>query len=136
MMNCPHWDTSVDEHEAGRCLDAWVAEDIMGKKISDSFPGVVGMIEDRRVAGVGVGKWIRPYSTDIAAAWEVVERGGIWEIKYVNIDALELKPGTWQTLVKFLTKDSATKAYGETVPLAICRAALKSVYVGEDASKT
>ena len=29
-MNCPHCNTSVDEHEAGRCLDAWVAEAVMG----------------------------------------------------------------------------------------------------------
>ncbi|KKK65183.1 hypothetical protein LCGC14_2976710, partial [marine sediment metagenome] len=28
-MKCPHCQIEVDEHEANRCLDAWVAEVVM-----------------------------------------------------------------------------------------------------------
>ena len=31
-MNCPHCETLIDEHKATRCLDAWVAEYVMGWK--------------------------------------------------------------------------------------------------------
>lgn len=29
-MNCPHCETHIDEHEATLCLDAWIAELVMG----------------------------------------------------------------------------------------------------------
>ncbi|KKK66418.1 hypothetical protein LCGC14_2964270, partial [marine sediment metagenome] len=31
-MNCPHCETLIDEHKATRCLDAWIAEYVMGWK--------------------------------------------------------------------------------------------------------
>jgi len=65
MTNCPHCDTSVDEHDSGRCLDAWVADGVMDLTVHPSAFGndwvtVRGVVPD--------------YSTDIAAAWEVVGR--------------------------------------------------------------
>lgn len=31
-MNCPHCKVEINKHEATRCLDAWVAEHVMGWK--------------------------------------------------------------------------------------------------------
>lgn len=28
-MNCPHCKTHIDEHQADRCLDAWIAQDVL-----------------------------------------------------------------------------------------------------------
>lgn len=65
--------------------------------------------------------WTLPeYSTDIAAAWEVVEKIG---------DELTLDTGSKSPsraiLWSSMTGAQAT-GFGETVPLAICRAALKA----------
>jgi len=93
---CPRCGKPVDEHEAGRCLDAWFAEVVMGwrwfQRTSD--PACVWLLPpDTPVDGAFgiVGPflvlteqpdWVTPdningrthrmphYSTDIAAAWE------------------------------------------------------------------
>jgi hypothetical protein len=67
-----------------------------------------------------------PYSTSISAAWEVVEK--TWELGfYGEIGQQDIK-GTWQTI--FISKEDRGMYHGAlapTAPLAICRAALKSV---------
>lgn len=69
---------------------------------------------------------VAPYSTDIAAAWEVVEK---FEYCYLWLDTQDLL-GTgrraWEC--KLEAEDARTKyAVAPTAPLAICRAALKAV---------
>jgi hypothetical protein len=80
--------------------------------------------------------WVPCYSTDIAAAWEVVEK--MAEITYAAhvLCKIEYKQhvigsNSWE--VKMSTKIGVTpprndeRAEAETAPLAICRAALKAV---------
>jgi len=116
-IRCPHCDTSVDEHEAGRCLDAWVAEDLMGwtRSVAGNYPwqmtpphGLVGRLKVYLVP---------KYSTDIAAAWEVV--GRVREGKG-NCDM------QWRVEWGF-SFGSDFYSWAPTAPLAICRAALKAV---------
>ena len=140
-MNCPHCKTEIDEHEASRCLDAWVAEAVTGE-------GKQGFLcPDCGGAHFGTSKgerichgppfacgWSGPsldaspsYSTDIAAAWEVVGRlkeNGIGLIIWTASDVVQA----------YRDKEDGDYLADEKakVPLAICRAALKAVYVGED----
>jgi hypothetical protein len=118
----------IDAMPAGREMDALVAEKVMGFVV----------MRHRDVDGQhiehGPDEWMRGpdgeapryaymvpvdhYSTDIAAAWEVVEK---------------LKPDDWAFRVEVLDDGdwwasfSATaESWAGTVPLAICRAALKA----------
>jgi hypothetical protein len=67
-MNCPECKVHVDEHEAGRCMDAWVAEKVMDEQ-GWNWHGAFGHKRERVVAYETL-----HYSTDIAAAWKVVEK--------------------------------------------------------------
>ena len=116
-MNCPHCDTSVDEHSSGRCLDAWVAEAVMGNPV----------FVMNNPLGVFYGNVGGKFSTDIAAAWEVVGRvnkGGhiveivndmvAWSVTFIHVDELEKK---------------YTSDWKVSLPTQICRAALNSTGV-------
>ena len=59
-LHCPECGVHIDEHPAGRCLDVWVAETIGNKAVYEFPPGVMNNLPR--------------YSTDIAAAWKVVEK--------------------------------------------------------------
>ena len=129
-LHCPHCDTSGDEHEAGRCLDAWVARDVMGLEpvLFDEPYGGLGKPAGRRGWYIPPVHPVEYYSTDIAAAWEVwaklspkydyrMDRIGP-ELVYlsVSVDAEDSPTGThW-----FIWGDGPA-------PLAICRAALKAM---------
>ena len=104
--------TAIDEMPAGRELDALVAEKVMGW---DHYPSKHEIVP--------------AYSTDIAAAWEVVEkmRSDDWwaQIAQDNTDIWDAKlwrgePDRW-----FPTMETYGNA--PTAPLAICRATLKTV---------
>ena len=129
MMNCPRCDTEVDEHEAGRETDACVAKVVMGElALLAPSPIYVG-----RFHWVRKGEWyladgpkaVPYYSIDIAAAWEVVGRvnkGGhiveivndmvAWSVTFIHVDEPEKK---------------YTSDWRASLPVQICRAALKSV---------
>lgn len=66
---------------------------------------------------------VRPYSTDIAAAWEVVEkmRKMGWE------PTIALQKAHVYAITYDASYDELSRAYAEHAPLAICRAALKAV---------
>ncbi|KKN10885.1 hypothetical protein LCGC14_1031990 [marine sediment metagenome] len=137
-MKCPHCETEIDEHEANRCLDTWVAEAVMEWRI------VGGIMEDGRGRGVelsdGNPAFPSRYSTDIAAAWEVV--GRILETWLIEINTIDesLGPGmipqiTWSVTIAeeynsggspIWRGDFADFVEADTAPLAICRAALKA----------
>ena len=102
--------------KAGRELDALVAEKVMG------------------LPGAAVGGWYNPnlldgpppYSTDIAAAWEVVEK--LLELGW----HVDIEDG-WCVIV-YGGRDGKADSemeVGETAPEAICLAALEAVKASE-----
>jgi hypothetical protein len=97
----------------GPKLDALVAEKVMGLVIP-SRPG-----------------WgPKPYSTDIAAAWEVVEKFGHFHIQTVFGDG---SVDSFGEMIRVRLTTEATlqgrtmESIAETAPHAICLAALKAV---------
>lgn len=96
--------------EAGPKLDALVAEHVMGS------------------AFVQTKLYLPPYSTDIAAVWEVVEKMGYRPFDLLTSlvasgPVVEGKiPCRWEWFCYF--DDGARAIQAETAPLAICRAAL------------
>lgn len=104
---------NYDEMPAGREMDALVAEKVMGIKRGDR-PGE--WLNE-------LGNWlcdtedIPPYSTSISAAWEVVDKMDCY-FKMTRSD-LGLYWEFYGPKLGF--------SYAPTVPLAICRAALKAV---------
>ena len=101
---------NYDELEAGYELDALVAEKVMGL-VKGSF----GWINSDTAIPIA----LPLYSTDIAAAWEVVERFKDWDWKLYS-------HGEGESFVIY--KDGTHyEATAPTAPLAICRAALKAV---------
>jgi hypothetical protein len=120
--------------KAGRELGALVAEKVMGRS---------GDVERKVLRDVQTGmptyveRWGVPaYSTDIAAAWEVVEKlqaaNPFWEtagnesfMAFYLAPALDVTKGRVDWAANF--GDDRTLAYGTTAPLAICLAALKAV---------
>ena len=110
-MNC--------DLKAGRELDALVAEKVMGIKLCRCYGQKPN--EHNSSARCFDCKCINSsmaYSTDIAAAWEVVEKLAAYNPSKFLIE----KCGAW--LVRF---DDGTFTPGETAPHAICLAALKAV---------
>jgi len=118
---------------AGRQMDAWIAEYVMGWKITVYSDGHIAF-ED----GSPYGRHevhFKP-STNIAVAWEVVEK---FAHRAINKTAAEMgfsafgltayPSGGWECRIGGL-KDSPVE---KTVPLAICRAALLAVMEGVQA---
>lgn len=128
---------------AGRALDLLIHEKVMGLEMPHRHNWIRGMIPDdgygethgwyctvcRPKGPVGSlsfrpgDEWSpvcpHPYSTDIAAAWEVFDMlGGLYTIKgYVREGVRE-----WRVQI-----NDADFRWASTAPLAICLAALKAV---------
>jgi len=101
-----------------RKLDALVAEKVMGEKLFDStIPAKdeLGRFVDRGIFP----QTVPNYSTEIAAAWEVVEACKSLHIISRNND----EPNDW--IIGAYDPDRVL-AKTSTAPLAICLAALKS----------
>lgn len=117
---------NIDKMEAGRELDALVAEKVMGWN-------VCGTADNDR-AGIAPGQTasavrIPPYSTDIAAAWEVVER--IIEIEkakktYLPVFSVQMAPDGFSAVLQVGMGCEIVVENSSTASLAICRAALKA----------
>lgn len=108
--------------EAGRELDALVAEKVMGLHVEwrnglpmwvgKVLPGSPYVLEDGLY-----GHTIESYSTEIAAAWKVGEKARAIRLENREPDSLK----GWRCSYNgFL-------GTGETAPLAICRAALEAI---------
>jgi hypothetical protein len=122
---------SIDTMPAGPELDALVAETVMGWPLFRGPSNVLPCVEHDgnglRVYGPGADVFCP--STSIAAAWLVVEKMAA-EKRWMGMygpgkpapKRTELVRQVW--LVRFVD-DELTAA--DTAPLAICRAALKSV---------
>jgi len=101
---------------ASREMDAWIAE-IVGWVIED-FTAISPRGSKWARNAHGDDDWLPYYSTDISAAWEVVD-------KYT--DAVVEKVGDHYCVNLFVSS-----ACAETAPLAICRAALFAVMEGKN----
>ncbi len=130
-------DNEIRNMEAGRQMDALVAEHVFGREICHIH---------HNLFCCGRGKGF--FSTDIAAAWEVVERlqdddwiirlwspndSGeppipahtwrleIWKVLYQSGELYDFA-GRWED-----TQEISHRGDADTAPLAICRAALLAV---------
>lgn len=124
MTECPHCQTSIEEHKATRCLDAWVAEAVMGWRTH--------RITDRVWVGKSTDNLIQKSdwepSTSIMNAWEVVDI--LTSMDWMVFTGTNLKDGSYCRLEwhdpfdpkweQFMSRDSS-------VPLAICRVALEAI---------
>ena len=140
-MNCPYCETEIDEHEANRCLDAWVAEAVMGiprSELNFVAENEGGFEFSPALLNAGGRGWVddqevrepAPYSISIAAAWEVVGKmtapnmgvgGDSWKLEWLA--------GSYRASFGYGRKVKDVtywKAIADTAPLAICRAALKA----------
>lgn len=149
-MNCPHCQTPIEEHKATRCLDAWIAEKVLGYRHGVPLPNSAGwMPPDAEVVDTGnpwtttstggtypfivngtlfamrgaFGRTWSP-STSIADAWEVVTKlnssGYIVEIMNDCI--------AWSVCFTNIDSDKKyTSDWKCSLQTQICRAALKAV---------
>ena len=107
---------------AGNKLDAQIARGIFGKQIANDGIWKEYVLGRGRLTDAS-GKFdlilLEPYSTDISAAWQVVE-------KIRTIDTyIEISNG-WQPEQFWRVKltPEGIDAWGRTLPEAICKAAL------------
>lgn len=114
-----------------RELDALVAEKVLGKKLdlrTDSHCVPVGHVLPEHV---------RPYSTDIATAWEVVEKVGLvwrgfhfglfWSSYYEDYRDAQWRAGWFEW--EYTGPEDRAVGYSLSAPHAICLAALRAVGV-------
>ena len=100
--------------EPGRELDTKIEIEVFGLKPSKTTPGWV-------VEGVRA-RPPRPFSTDIAAAWEVVEK---MSEQWPQYQLAKIEDG-WSVMWGF-DGYGWQEATGKTAPEAICKAALLAV---------
>ena len=121
----------IDEMPAGREMDALIAEKVMGWEIWNC------QWSDKKTELLICNAIDFEPSTDIAAAWEVVEK-----IKDTNMDSYKYGANSFELSRNRPMQPSRLYAcrfnsnnngysYAETASLAICRAALKAVGVNE-----
>ena len=108
--------------EPGRELDALIAEKVMGLHITKESRHTDCPVYDIQDAGRFFAP-ISPYSTSIAAAWEVVEKVAdpwVWSLSNYH--------GEWESeLTRIDIDHQGVYASAPTAPLAICHAALKAI---------
>lgn len=107
----------------GRELDALVAKHVMNWDFVDGewhAQNEIGLTD--------VMPHVPSYSTDIAAAWEVVEKSELLSGAYLRFESLVSQ---WQ--IGYICDGSfEMETWGATVPHAICLAALKAVEMKVD----
>lgn len=104
-----------------RKIDALVAEKVMGWRPPSE--DVADLWERSKVwysPETASAEHLPDYSSDIADAWEVVEKLESEDPGYFNL-SVTTPPGWYVTFV-----DPDSCAYADTAPLAICLAALKA----------
>lgn len=111
--------------DAGRELDATVAEKVMGLQVMIHNPGSG---EWRTLYAGGDTPLLPYYSSDPAAAWSVVERmrelGWYWEIVGRSNEPYI---GAWFYGGPTNPSKGTHDGYADTMPLAVCRAALAAL---------
>lgn len=130
-MNCPDCSVEISEHEASRCLDYWVAKDVLDLNCLKDPPYGILLPADLQV---------KRYSREIAPAWnDVMEK-----LRQMKKDGTLKINGRLQIECRhWVTKDKIFAAgfddygtlhpagYASTGPLAICRLALKTTVVDQ-----
>lgn len=123
----------IEQLPAGRELDALIAEALMGWSQKDDSNGFQVYTPDRclgwwRADQPKLGDRQPCFSTDIAAAWQVVEK--INKTHYLNTAQYWIEGGSNGGVLGFIVAFRQYKTYkgepakADTMPLAICRAAL------------
>ena len=117
--------------EAGRELDALVAEKVMGWSYQDFPDGPCPHVKHWYATSPCPNDAMDPswrgrlpcFSTDIAAAWEVVEKDDGWGFDWrLKRWAASSKP--WTCIADRITDSRRFYVEAVTAPLAICLAAL------------
>lgn len=120
--------------EAGRELDEIVAEKVMGWTYIETDIATIWSNADYTLDIDA----LPLFSTDIAAAWQVVEHFRTMFPHDEQPMVLSMFHGKWQCAVACSTDAHAYELYigyeveAETAPLAICLAALKAKNIGVD----
>lgn len=112
-------------------LDALVAEKVMGWKWENFGKPMLAPPEqiiqitefcDKHTGYREVNIYIPPYSTDISAAWQVVEK-----LKKDHVFSLKIAGNGTHAHVSFTDLDNKNYDPCDNIPHAICLAALKAV---------
>lgn len=117
------------EIPAGPDLDRLVAERVMGftdiRKMNgcDWYSATREGRADRVLVGSDSARGFAP-STDIAHAWEVVER---MEQRRLELGLWRYLDAYWEAEFVVTEREPSGEAKADTAPLAICLAALKAV---------
>lgn len=115
---CPHCGTPITTHSASPCLSAWVAGTVMEWDVRSEDPGWWVYIDNHWSYSIGTpqlseARW-HPHE-DIAAAMEVVETlNSAVFTKYSRV--------AWRC--EAYPPHGIFNAVADTLPLAICRAAI------------
>lgn len=120
----------IDNMQAGRELDAMVAEKVFGLTIEWSE---IDIIETPLIKNQPISKQLRDkydevglvpfYSMVIEDAWLVVEKCSIHTLRRIVANEPD-NQALWQAMIY---ADESLSGIADTAPLAICRAALKAV---------
>jgi hypothetical protein len=121
--------------EAGPKLDALIAENVMGWKRQENIawrtPHVYLYVDHN--GHIRLPEEVPHYSTDISAAWQVVEaierRGWFVEVGLCNAEYGPKKRAWCQVGVYGDNGAYVGEAYEDTAPLATCLAALRAIGV-------
>lgn len=113
--------------EAGFALDALVAERVMGWCLDGDYWTTSARVSIRKLTGHDRHSWCP--STDIAAAWEVVET--IMAAASRRVRQLTIHDSPAGGRGYFCSMSRCDGAHADTAPLAICRAALLTTPAGE-----
>lgn len=125
----------IDEMEAGRELDALVAEKVMElRRVEEGnvyfwpSPEMVEQIRKRHPDVIGVDYFPAPhYSTDIAAAWQVVDKLTDENEPFPRFCIFWHKELEWGAEFQMTQELFPHRVYADTAALAICQAALKAM---------
>ena len=125
-LHCPECEVHIDEHPKGKCLDAWVAEKVMGwERHSNMWMRRVDKGPLRLVPSAYISEW-EP-STPTAATWEVVEKMQT----ICRIDVENYKTGGYSkdniVVCVYSVDFPKIRIVASSAPLAICRSAIKAV---------
>lgn len=116
-------DENIQNEPAGKNFDTWIAKNIFNLEVVDDYSGIHCLAD-------GYKTQIPNYSTDISAAWEVVEKMMNKKYRYVFRGNFEGDGLHWAAFDQQEWADSNPPWQSnlcESLPLAICRAALLAV---------
>lgn len=113
---CPHCGTAMGEHEATRCLDAWVAE-MVYRAIVTEKDNVRGFRASFPITFGSQTHYVPRYSSDISAAWEAARHVRDTMEALVSV---ELRPDS-ENVVWIYTAKGEYGGIDNNEALAICQ---------------